>query len=185
MEDHLVHLHKVLSTLRTHSLFAKKSKCYFGVTRVEYLGHFISAEGVATYPTKIAVVQQCPLPQSVKQLRGFLGLAGYYRIFVYNYRTIARPLHDMLKKEGFKWTEEAKNAFQKLKTQLSNTLVLALPNFSKEFILEVDAFGQGVGVVLMQDQHLIAYISRSYNSQQLALSTYEKELLGVVFVVQK
>ncbi|WVZ15235.1 hypothetical protein V8G54_012801 [Vigna mungo] len=99
--------------------------------------------------------------------------------------TIARPLHDMLKKEGFKWTEEAKDAFHKLKTQLSNTPVLALPNFSKEFILEVDASGQGVGAVLMQDQHPIAYISRSFNSQQIALSTYEKELLGVVFAVQK
>ncbi|WVZ10095.1 hypothetical protein V8G54_014625 [Vigna mungo] len=108
MEDHLVHLHKVLSTLRNYSLFAKKSKCYFGVTRVKYLGHFISADGVATDPAKIVVVQQWPLPQS-----------------------------------GFKWTNEAKDAFQKLKTQLSNTLVLALPNFSKDFILEVDVSRQG------------------------------------------
>nr|KYP76696.1 Transposon Ty3-I Gag-Pol polyprotein [Cajanus cajan] len=185
LEDHLVHLYQVLSIMRNHSLLAKKSKCYFGVTKVEYLGHFITEKGVATDPAKIIAVQQWPLPQSVKQLRGFLGLAGYYRRFVNRYSTIARPLHDMLKKDGFSWLEEAKCAFQKLKTQLSNTPVLALPNFSKEFVLEVDASGQGVGAVLMQDRHPIAYISRSFNQQQQALSTYEKELLGVMFAVQK
>jgi len=185
LADHLVHLYQVLSTLRTHSLFAKKSKCYFGVTRVEYLGHFITEEGVTTNPAKIIAVQQWALPQSVKQLRGFLGLAGYYRRFVNQYSTIAKPLHDMLKKDGFSWPEEAKCAFQKLKTQLSTAPVLALPNFSKDFVLEVDASGQGVGAVLMQDRHPIAYISRSFNQQQQALLTYEKELLGVVFAVQK
>ena len=121
----------------------------------------------------------------MKQLRGFLGLVGYYRRFVNRYNTIAKPLHVMLKKDDFSWLEEAKCAFQKLKTQLSNAPVLALPNFSKEFVLEVNSSRQGVGAILMQDRHPIAYISRSFNQQHHALLTYVKELLGVVFAVQK
>ena len=82
MEDHLSHLHQVLLTMRTHSLYAKKSKFYFDVDKVEYLGHFITKEGVSTDPSKIAVVQDWPLSQNLKQLRNFLGLPGYYRRFI-------------------------------------------------------------------------------------------------------
>ncbi|XP_017434719.2 uncharacterized protein LOC108341562 [Vigna angularis] len=82
LPHHLSHLHSVLLTMRQNSLYAKKSKCYFGVERVEYLGHFITKEGVSTDPAKILAVQNWPIPTSLKQLRGFLGLAGYYRRFV-------------------------------------------------------------------------------------------------------
>lgn len=77
------------------------SKCAFGVDKVEYLGHYISVEGVSIDPKKIGAVQQWPLPSKIKQLRGFLGLAGYYRRFIQDFGTICRPLHDLLKKEGF------------------------------------------------------------------------------------
>ena len=110
MEDHLHHLQTVLSTMRANVLLAKKSKCYFGVTRVEYLWHFITGEGVSTDPAKVAAVRNWPLPQTPKQLRGFLGLAGYYRRFVRRYSTIAKPLNGMLKKDSFSWSEEAKLA---------------------------------------------------------------------------
>ncbi|XP_028214991.1 uncharacterized protein LOC114397062 [Glycine soja] len=181
MKDHLHHLQTFLSTMRANALLAKKSKCYFGVTLVEYLGHFITGEGVSTSPTKVEAVRNWPLPQTPKQLKGFLGLVGYYRRFVRRYSTIAKPLNDMLKKDSFSWFEEAKLAFQCLKDQLSRTPVLALPDFTKTFIVEVDASGAGVGAVLMQDHHPIAFISRSLNVQQHSLSTYEKELLAVVF----
>ena len=82
MEDHLHHLQTVLSTMRANALLAKKSKCYFRVTRVEYIGHFITRERVSTDPVKVEAVRNWPLPQTPKQLRGFLGLAGYYRRFV-------------------------------------------------------------------------------------------------------
>jgi len=148
-EDHLTHLHNVLLVMRANALYAKKSKCYFGVSRVEYLGHFITSEGISTYPAKVAVVRQWPLPQSLWQLRGFLGLAGYYRRFVCRYGTIAKPLTDMLKKDNFYWSQEAKLAFQLLKDKLSQALVLALPDFSKVFVVEVDASSLGAGAVLM------------------------------------
>nr|KYP76053.1 Retrovirus-related Pol polyprotein from transposon 17.6 [Cajanus cajan] len=185
LQEHLNHLKLVLLTLRNNYLFARRSKCYFAVNRVEYLGHFISGEGVATDPSKIEAMTKWPLPQTIKQLRGFLGLAGYYRRFVKGYGVIAKPLTNMLKKDNFRWTQDAKLAFQRLKELLSNTPILALPDFSKVFVVEVDASGGGIGAVLMQDHHPIAYISRILNLQQQSLSTYEKELLAVVFAVQR
>ena len=144
MEDHLSHLYQVILTMRTHCLYAKKSKCYFAVDKVEYLGHFITKEGVSTDPSKIAVVQDWALPQNLKQLRSFLGLAGYYRRFVSQYGAIAKPLTDMLKKDNFSWSSTTKEAFQELKQRLVASPVLALPNFSKEFVVEVDASGLGL-----------------------------------------
>ena len=127
LEDHLLHLHKVLVTIRANSLFAKRNKCYFGVSKIEYLGHFISK--VSTDPAKVLAVEQWPLPKTLKQLRGFLGLAGYYRRFVKGYGGIAKPLTNMLKKYNFIWSDAAKLAFQQLKKMLTETTVLALPDF--------------------------------------------------------
>lgn len=104
---------------------------------------------------------------------------------MFQYGSVAKPLNDMLKKDNYCWTQEAKLAFQKLKDLLVSTPVLTLPNFDKKFVVEAYASGTGIGVVLMQDNHPIAFISRSLNVQQQSLSTYEKELLAVVSAVQK
>jgi hypothetical protein len=100
-EDHIQHLSIALSLLRSHQLAAKLSKCVFGVSQVEYLGHVISAEGVSTDPSKVSAVADWEIPQNVTQLRSFLGLAGYYRRFIKNFGLLCRPLHDMLKKGSF------------------------------------------------------------------------------------
>ncbi|XP_070029666.1 uncharacterized mitochondrial protein AtMg00860-like [Nicotiana sylvestris] len=169
----------------THSLLAKQSKCAFGVSRVEYLGYFISAEGVSTYPRKIEAVQQWPTPTTLKQLRGFLGLTGYYRKFIRGYGLIRRPLTELLKKDGFWWTDKAAEAFAELKSALTSAPVLALPNYALSFIVETDASGTGIGVVLMQTGHPIAFISKGLAPRHMALSVYEKELLTLVFVITK
>ncbi|KAL2320102.1 hypothetical protein Fmac_029071 [Flemingia macrophylla] len=101
LQHHISHLHMVLLTMRRNSLYAKKYKCYFGVGRVEYLGHFITKDGVSTDYAKFMVVKNWPIPTSLKQFRGFLGLAGYYRRFVRGYGGITRPLTNMLKKNNF------------------------------------------------------------------------------------
>lgn len=97
MEEHIQHLRVTLDILRSHKLFAKKSKCCFGQSRIEYLGHIISKQGVEADPSKISSMQQWPKPTTLKALRGFLGLTGYYRKFVRHYGVIAAPLTDMLK----------------------------------------------------------------------------------------
>jgi hypothetical protein len=113
--DHLRHLRAVFSELRHQQLFVKRTKCAFGATSVAYLGHVISEAGVAMDPAKVQAVRDWPAPRSARAVRGFLGLAGYYRKFVHNYGTIAAPLTALLKKEGFVWSDAAAEAFDALK----------------------------------------------------------------------
>jgi hypothetical protein len=137
--------------LEEKQLYAKISKCAFGVQEVEYLGHIVSQEGVKVYPNKIKSMREWPIPKTLKKLRRFLGLTEYYHKFVKNYGQIETPITTLLNKEAFSWTEEATKAFEKLKEAMCTTLVLATPDFTKTFIVECDASGQLIGVVLMQE----------------------------------
>lgn len=121
----------MLTLLQQHQLFVKKSKCAFAVPSVAYLGHVISASGVAMDPAKVEAVRAWPQPRSARAVRGFLGLAGYYRKFAHGFGVIAAPLTTLLKKEGFSWTEEATSTFTALKASVMLAPVLALPNFTK------------------------------------------------------
>jgi len=185
LEEHRQHLKQVFEVMRANKLFAKLSKCAFAVPKVEYLGHFISAQGIETDPAKIKAVKEWPQPTTLKQLRGFLGLAGYYRRFVRSFGVIAGPLHALTKTDAFEWTAVAQQAFEDLKAALCQAPVLSLPLFDKQFVVETDACGQGIGAVLMQEGHPLAYISRQLKGKQLHLSIYEKELLAVIFAVRK
>ena len=185
LQEHGQHLECVFKLLEQHSLLAKLSKCYFAQSKVEYLGHFISAEGVSTDPRKVEAVQNWPKPQNVSQLRGFLGLTGYYRRFVRNYGSICKPLTLLLRKDQFTWTDEADIAFQKLKEAMVSPPVLALPDYSTEFVIETNACNTGIGAVLMQGGHQLAYISKALSSRHQGLSVYEKELLAIVYAVTK
>lgn len=147
----------VLALLEKHQLVANK-KCNFALRQIEYLGHIVSGEGVSADPSKISAMERWPVPRNLKELREFLGLTGYYRKFVENYGIIAHPFTQQLRKDKFAWCPEAIEAFQCLKKALMTIPVLRLPNFLKEFIIEADAPGVGVGVVLMQDGHPIAYL---------------------------
>jgi hypothetical protein len=113
--NHCNHLAKVLQILRQHKLFAKKSKCVFAQGQVEYLGHVITQQGVATDPEKVKAVQDWPKPKTITELRGFLGLVGYYRRFIKDYGKICRPLFDSLKKGEFQWKEPQLVAFSEIK----------------------------------------------------------------------
>nr|GEW71402.1 retrotransposon protein, putative, Ty1-copia subclass [Tanacetum cinerariifolium] len=151
--EHVEHL-QVLTVIRSNTMYAKQRKCSFAVDKVEYLGHVISAQGVSTDPTKIASMKDWPTPKTLKRLRGFLGLTCYYRRFIRSYAIISKPLTSLLKKNAFKWCEEAQTAFEELKLAMITAHVLALPNFDKEFMIETDALGGRIGVVLHQDELL-------------------------------
>lgn len=136
-------------------------------------------------PIKIKNIVDWPVLRSVKELKGFLGLIGYYRKFVKGYGAIAQPLTQLLKKNSYHWTEEANHAFKNLKVAMTSPPVLALPNFSKEFVIETGASGSAVGVVLMQDGYPIAFLSQALKERQLAWSTYKKEMYAIILVVAK
>jgi len=148
-KDHVQHVYMVLKLLEEKQLYAKMSKCFFGIQEVEYLGHIVSHEGVKVDPSKIKTIKEWKIPTSIKHLQGFLRLTGYYRNFVKNYGRIAAPLTRLLKKDAFSWTAEATKAFEHLKEAMCQAPILATPNFRKPFIVECDALGNGIGVVLM------------------------------------
>jgi hypothetical protein len=161
------------------------SKCSFAQTKISYLGHIISQDGVGTDPSKLESIASWPTPNSVKELRSFLGLAGYYRRFVRHFGIISKPLTNLLKKHAlFIWTSDHDIAFQTLKTALYQAPVLALPNFAKPFSIETDASEAGVGAVLMQDGHPLAFFSKALGAKSRGLSTYEKEFMAILLAVQ-
>ncbi|KAF3772046.1 Retrovirus-related Pol polyprotein from transposon 297 [Nymphaea thermarum] len=185
LEMHARHLDTVLSILRDNKLYAKMSKCTFGQTSVGYLGHIVSRDGVRAEPEKLVAIEQWPLPKNLKEMRGFLGLTGYYRCFISGYGSIASPLTHMLKNGPFQWTDKSREAFTQLKAALMSAPVLALPDFEKEFTVETNASDVGVGAVLSEEGHPIAFMSKALTKRAKPLSTYEKELLAMVLAVDK
>ncbi|GJU22598.1 ty3-gypsy retrotransposon protein [Tanacetum coccineum] len=182
---HLEHLECVLNCLQEYQFYVKKSKCVFGAATLEYLGHIISRHGVEMDPKKVSAVREWPIPQSQRHVRGFLGLAGYYRRFIKGYATLAAPLTDLLRKDGFKWGDRESEAFKALKQQLSTTPVLGLPDFEKTFTVETDASGDGIGAVLLQNNKPICYFSRKLGPRMRLAATYQKELFAIVEAVFK
>jgi hypothetical protein len=149
------------------------------------LGHVISQQGVATNHDKITAIESWPTPENVKELRSFLGLVGYYRKFFMHFGTISYPLTNLLKKGTlFVWTVVHDKAFHTLKQALVTTPVLALPYFSKTFIIVTDASDQGIGAVLMQASHPLAFLSKALGTKSKGLSTYEKEYVAILVAVQ-
>ena len=159
-EEHLKHLDEVLSILEEHLLYAKMSKCEFGMKEMLYLGHIISAKGVQFDIEKIRAMREWPAPKTVTELRGFLGLYTYYRRYVKGFSQVAAPFTDLTKKGTFTWTKLAQKTFEEMKVITSSCSVLALPDFSQPFVVECDASGEGLGAVLMQNHHPIAFESR-------------------------
>ena len=191
VEQHLKRLEMVLSRLQQKGLKAKLSKCQFFKTEVQYLGHRVSREGVATDPEKVSAVANWRRPRDVSEVRSFLGFCSYYRRFVKGFAQLAAPLHqlvaDVIKvaKENRKrpaavlpnmWTEACENSFSDLKKMFTSTPILAFADFTKPFVLEVDASHQGLGAVLSQEQQgklkPVAYASRSLRGSERNMENY-------------
>ena len=185
-EEHLERLVRILGRLQSAGLKLKPEKCCLMQRSVSFLGHVVSDQGIATDPEKTKMVTEWPVPNSVKEVRSFLGLTGYYRRFVKDYASIAAPLHFLTKKDQpFVWTEETQEAFETLKDALTSPPILAMPNDTGEFVLDTDACDRTIGAVLSQVQDgiekVIAYAGRSLDKREVNYCITRKELLAIVY----
>jgi hypothetical protein len=152
MEEHDEHLRLVLQCLREHKLYGKLSKCSFYQSRIQYLGHVISDEGIAVDLAKVEAIMEWPVPMNVTEVRSFMGLSGYYRWFVEGFSKIPNPIMELQKKnKKFVWTEECAEAFRWLKELLTIASILKVPDMDADFLVCTDASKEGLGGVLMQD----------------------------------
>jgi len=182
-EEHRVHLKKVLELLRAHKLYAKMSKCEFGVPETEFLGHIVGAAGVRACHDKVKAMMDWPLPQNVTDIRQFTGLTSYYRRFVKDYAKIAGPLTDLVKKDvPFIMGDKERAAFEELKKRMTTAPVLRLPDPTRPFIVTTDASDKGIGAVLEQEEdgvkRVVAYMSKKLSPAEQKWSTYAKELFA-------
>src|SRR3954462_12735505 len=175
----------VLERLREHQLYAKFSKCEFWLKQVDFLGHVISAEGVAMDPIKVEAVLNWTQPKNVSEIHSFLGLAGYYRRFIEDFSRISRPMTQLLKKDKrFEWSDTCETSFQELKRRLTSGPVLILLDIQKDFEVYCDASQQGLGCVLMQEVKVIAYSSRQLRPHEVNYPTHDLELAVVVHALK-
>ena len=184
-EEHLVHVREVLLRLRKQQLYAKRSKCEFLRSEVEFLGHRIGANGLSVSQDKVQSVREWPTPKNVHDVRSFLGLAGFYRRFVRDYSKIALPLTELTKTTNpFAWDQPQRSAFESLKKALCSTPVLLIPDPSKPYTLNCDACQYAIGATLQQDHgnglQPVAFMSRKLRAAELNWDTREKEFFALV-----
>jgi hypothetical protein len=184
-EEHAQHLRIILTRLREHQLYAKFSKCAFWMEEIQFLGHVLSANGIAVDPSKIKDILEWKPPTTVHQVRSFLGLAGYYRRFIPDFCKLVKPITCLLKNDTkFNWSSRCNKAFKKLKVLLTTALVLGQPDIEKPFDVYCDASGSGLECVLMQDGRVIAYASRQLRQHEEHYPTHDLELAVVVHALK-
>ena len=188
-EEHLEHVDKVLTLLEQHRIYLGLDKCAFGKAEMGFLGHIISNNGIKVDPAKVEAVTSWPTPRSVKDVRAFLGLTGYYRRFVKNYSRIALPLTELTKKDhGWKWSDSHEGAaFRELKEALTSTPVLVTPDPELPYEVYTDASDFALGAVLLQDHghglQPVAYLSRKLSETEHRYPIGDKEMLGIYYAL--
>nr|XP_043616060.1 uncharacterized protein LOC122587977 [Erigeron canadensis] len=166
-----------LETLRQEKLYAKFSKCEFWLREVQFLGHVVNQEGIKVDPGKISAIMKRESPKSPKEIRSFLGLAGYYRRFIQDFSELASPLTKLTRKnEKFEWKSEQEGAFQTLKEKLSQAPILTFLDGVEDFSVYCNASFNGLGCVLMQKGRVIAYASRQLKTHEKSYLVHDLEL---------
>ncbi len=196
-KSHLENINIIFHTLEKANMKIQIDKCEFLKTEVEFLGFIISQNGIKTNPSKVKSILEFPPPQTIKELRSFLGLSGYYRRFIKDYAKLAKPLTILLRGEEGRMSknrsskikitlnQDAINAFSKFKNSLiSADVMLQYPDFEKEFHLTTDASDYAIGAVLEQDNKPITFISRTLTKAEENYATNEKELLAIVWALK-
>ena len=196
--QHLEHLEIVFSRLREAGLKMKRSKCDFFKSEIHYLGHLISPEGISPLPNKLDSIRHMPVPNSVKEIKQFLGLTGYYRKFVPRFADISRPLTTLTKKDvKFEWTSACQKSFELLKEALCGEPVLKYADTSKPYTLYTDASKYGWAGVLTQPHtttidgkstttdHPVAFVSGLFRGSQLNWAALTKEAFAIYMSIKK
>ncbi|KAK7881018.1 hypothetical protein WMY93_030607 [Mugilogobius chulae] len=210
LEEHERRLLRVLNRLREYGLKLSPEKCRFFQSSVRYLGHIVSAKGVETDPEKIQTIKTWPIPNTLKQLRSFLGFAGYYRRFIKDYSIIAKPLNNLTRGYspsrkskhpkphkpslyspsqpfGERWSPSCQQAFDTLIEKLTTAPVLGFADPSRPYILHTDASVTGLGAALYQEQEgklrVIAYASRGLSQSESRYSAHKLEFLALKWSV--
>jgi len=184
--DHLALLKEVFDRLKRAGLQVNREKCQFCKTELKYLGHVVNERGIQTDPDKVAAILEFPRPTNVRTLRGFLGLASWYRRFVNNFARMSAPLTKLLRKNTrWHWGDDQEAAFNQLKQKLTSSPILACPDFSSLFTVQTDASGVGLGASLTQIQDgkevVIAYASRLLTDNERKYTITELECLALVW----
>jgi hypothetical protein len=188
VEEHVEHLEKVLAVLREQRLYAKPSKCEFGVPELSFLGHIVSQAGVRVDPVKVQSVVNWPAPTDIQQLRSFLGMANYFRRFIHNFSSLALPLTDCLKgqehkRQAITWGPQQETAFAAVKQALTSAPVLKVADPNRPFIIHADSSDFALGGTLLQEfcgaLHPVAFHSRKLNPAERNYTVGERELLAI------
>ncbi len=188
--EHLLLLQTVFERLEKSFLTLNLSKCEIGKATVTYLGKQVGEGQVRPLTAKITAISEFPAPRTRRELRRFLGMAGYYRCFCRNFSSVAVPLTALLSpSETFVWSPECQTSFDNIKALLCSEPVLSAPNFEVAFKLEVDASEVGASAVLLQEDkgeinHPVCYYSKKFNRSQRNYSTIEKEALALLLALQ-
>lgn len=186
LQEHIDAINKIFDRLRKFNLKIQIDKCNFFARQTDYLGHTLTNEGIKPNQNKIEVIKNLHIPKTRKAIKSFLGTTGYYRKFIKDYAKIAQPLTQCLKKDNQinendqKYTE----AFEKLKSLITEHPVLRYPDFKKKFVLTTDASQYAIGAVLSQEDHPNCFASRTLNEHEIRYSTIEKELLAIIWATK-
>jgi hypothetical protein len=187
--EHLQHLEEVFKKLQEYGIYAKLTKCCFGVKELDFLGHTVSKDGVKANGKKIAAIEKMEVPKDSDQVRRFLGMAGFYRKYIRNFASRTENMRELTKKDAkFNWTLECEKEWKDIKQALTTNPVMAYPNFEKEFTLATDASIKGLGAILSQNydqgERVIAYASRSLNEHEKKYGITKLEALAVVWATE-
>ena len=190
LESHLEHLREVFSRLRSVGFTANPEKMSLCKSRVKFLGHILTSEGILTNPDKVSAIKDLPAPKTLKQLRSFLGMVGFFSRFIPDFAVTAAPLNQLRKKGvRFRMGRTELDAFDALRSKLCSPPLLIYPDFSKNFVLQTDASDVAIGAVLLQevDGNLrpVQYASRKLNPAEKNYPIYERECLAAVWAVER
>ena len=189
IEQHKAHLREIFERLQQAGLTLRGKKCRLGLSKVAYLGHIFSADGMSPDDQKSEAIRSWPTPTTLQELKSFLGLASYYRRYVKNFADIAAPLNLLTQKDSpFVWDSSCQNAFQLLKEKLTQAPILAYPCFGADapiFHLLTDASASGLGAILEQGGQVIAYASRALSEAEKNYSVIQRECLAIMYGVKQ